>query len=79
MHFGLHLLNVGRITGPQFIQAISYQLRHRPQIGALAIETRCLSMHDLFRILSLQSTSHQSFGQVAIELGILSQAEIREL
>lgn len=79
MHFGLYLLRKECITGPQFIQAVSRQLETRPQIGSLAIETRRLTMRDVFRILSLQSVTNESFGQLAIQLGILTEADIREL
>lgn len=79
MHFGLYLLRKDKITGPQFIQAVSRQLETRPQIGSLAIETRRLSMRDVFRILSLQSVTNESFGQLAIQLKILTEADIRDL
>ena len=79
MHFGMFLLRKGRISGPQFIQAVSRQLDTRPQIGALAIETRSLSMRELFRILSLQCEAKESFGQLAIQLGFLTEVEIRDL
>lgn len=79
MHFGLYLLRNELITGPQFIQAVSRQLETRPQIGSLAIETRRLTMRDVFRILSLQSVTNESFGQLAIQLGILTEADIRDL
>ncbi|MFN3151286.1 hypothetical protein [Bremerella sp.] len=79
MHFGLYLLRKEIISGPQFIQAVSRQLETRPQIGSLAIETRRLTMRDVFRILSLQSVTNDSFGQLAIQLGILTEIDIREL
>ncbi|QDU77447.1 hypothetical protein Pan97_45170 [Bremerella volcania] len=79
MHFGLYLLRKESISGPQFIQAVSRQLETRPQIGSLAIETRRLSMRDVFRILSLQSVTNESFGQLAIQLGVLAESDIREL
>lgn len=79
MHFGLYLLRKERITGPQFIQAVSRQLEIRPQIGSLAIETRRLTMRDVFRILSLQSVTNESFGQLAIQLEVLTEADIRDL
>lgn len=79
MHFGLYLLRQERISGPQFIQAVSHQLQTRPQIGALAIETRRLSMRDLFKTLSMQSTANKSFGQVAVELGVLTSDDVRDL
>lgn len=79
MHFGLYLLRKERITGPQFIQAVSRQLETRPQIGSLAIETRRLTMRDVFRILSLQSVTNESFGQLAIQLEILTDEDIRDL
>lgn len=79
MHFGLYLLRKEIISGPQFIQAVSRQLETRPQIGSLAIETRRLTMRDVFRILSLQSVTNESFGQLAIQLGILTEIDIREL
>lgn len=79
MHFGLYLLRKESITGPQFIQAVSRQLETRPQIGSLAIETRRLTMRDVFQILSLQSVTNESFGQLAIQLGILKEADIRDL
>jgi len=79
VHFGLYLLRKERITGPQFIQAVSRQLEIRPQIGSLAIETRRLNMRDVFQILSLQSATNESFGQLAVQLGILTDADIRDL
>ncbi|MHC2069897.1 hypothetical protein ACYFX5_20685 [Bremerella sp. T1] len=79
MHFALYLLRKELITGPQFIQAVSRQLETRPQIGSLAIETRRLSMRQVFQILSLQSVTNESFGQLAVQIGVLSDIDIRDL
>ena len=79
MRFGIHLVRRGVISSEQLVDAVDRQLNSRPPIGALAIETRRLSMHDVFEILRAQATSHEKFGQLAVELGHLRKNDIADL
>ncbi|MCA9257698.1 MAG: hypothetical protein KDA61_00805, partial [Planctomycetales bacterium] len=60
----------------------SAQLTHyesRPPLGRLALSSRVMSMKQVFHVLSRQSDTDQTFGQVAVELGYLSELSLSNL
>ena len=79
MQFGLHLIRQGLITSDDFVQVADHQQSQRPLFGALAIELRRLSIHQVFEILSVQAESSKPFGRVAVDLLYLTEAEVMEL
>lgn len=79
MQFGLHLVRAGAITAEQLVYALERQLEQRPAIGALAVETRRLTMRQVFDILGEQATSWKPFGEVAVDRGYLNYPQLLEL
>lgn len=80
MHFGLYLKQRGIISCEQLVAAIETQLRSLTRIGQLALEEGLLSPRDVFDVLRAQSESpHKRFGEVAIELGLISRDELLKL
>jgi hypothetical protein len=80
MLFGIYLVENGVITCEEFFEALKLQLRTRPQIGGLAIETRKLTAKQVFTILRKQCDAPADmFGELAVKLGFLSKGELGEL
>jgi hypothetical protein len=81
MQFGIYLVRKGLISPGQFVDAVERQLRSRPLIGQIALQTRACSTAQVSRILGAQaeSESHESFGMIAIRLGYLDKAQLSHL
>lgn len=77
MQFGMYLVENGVITCEEFYEALKLQLGTRPQLGALAIEKRKLNVRQVFGVLRSQSDSpDEKFGEIALKLGYLSEADL---
>ena len=80
MHFGLYLQKQGIISAEQLVAAIAEQFHTRVPIGQLALEEGILSARDIFTVLRSQSDSpNERFGEVAIELGMMSRPQLIHL
>lgn len=80
MHFGLYLRQRGIISSEQFVEAVEAQLKVLTRIGQLALEEGILSPRDVFDVLRAQSEMpHKRFGEVAIELGLMTRDEVLRL
>lgn len=80
MQFGLYLVKHGMITTGQFVEALEVHLTSRPLIGALAIETRKLSVKQVFSILRTQADMpHEMFGELAIQAGFMTEDDLMAL
>lgn len=77
MQFGMYLVENGVITCEDFYEALKLQLGTRPQLGALAIEKRKLNVRQVFGVLRSQCDSpDERFGELALKLGYLSEADL---
>lgn len=77
MKFGLHLVRKGWIASDQLVSALERQNALTVPIGQLAVEEGLLTIQDVFEILHRQAdTPLVEFGQVAIELDMLSAGEL---
>ena len=80
MVFGLYLVKQGVITANQFVMALESQLLSRPQVGALAIETRKTRTREAFQVLRSQADQpHRKFGELAVEADMLTPEELSGL
>lgn len=77
--FGQYLLEKGRITSQQLVDALEYQKSVSPPIGALALDRGLLTVDQVKLILGRQSKNERRFGELAMSLGLLTQAQIDEL
>jgi len=77
MQFGMYLVENGVITCEDFYEALKLQLGTRPQLGALAIEKRKLTMRQVLSVLQAQSdTPDEKFGELALKRGYLTEADL---
>jgi hypothetical protein len=80
MHFGLYLHRKGIISSDQLVAALEAQLNCLVPIGQLALEAGILSARDLFTVLRAQNEApHERFGEVAIELRLMTEDELMRL
>ncbi|HEX4414266.1 MAG TPA: hypothetical protein VH107_11605 [Lacipirellulaceae bacterium] len=80
MHFGLYLKKKGVISAEQLVSAAEVQFASLTRIGQLALEESILSPRDIFDVLRAQSASpNQRFGDLAIELGLMTRDELVRL
>ena len=67
--FGQYLLEKGRITSQQLLDALERQKEITTPIGSMALEQGCLTAEQVKRILEQQRKRHRSFGELACEMG----------
>lgn len=79
MFLEVSLVRHGVITAEQFVQAVEWQLAHRPRLGRLALETGKLSMKQVFAVLEAQTDNSKPFGETAVDLGFLKRRQVNTL
>jgi hypothetical protein len=80
MQFAMYLVDNGVLTCEEFYEASKLQMHSRPQLGALAIETRRLTVKQVFSVLSLQCDEpNTKFGELAVRLGYLTDDDLAQL
>ena len=80
MQFGIYLVDNGVISCEEFFEALKLHQRSRPQMGALAIQTRKLNFRQVFAILRAQCDApNELFGELAISLGYLTSDDLAQL
>lgn len=78
LEFGLFAFYCGKITYTQLIDALLWQRRQRPAIGAIAQKWGWLSTQAVDVILSHRGHSGR-FGRKAVELGLLTPLQVDAL
>lgn len=78
LEFGLFAFYCGKITYAQLIDALLWQRRQRPTIGAIAQRWGWLSARTVDTILSHRGHSSR-FGRKAVELGLLTPLQVDAL
>jgi len=77
--FGQFLLERGRITSQQLVDALEFQKSARPPIGALCLEHGLLTPEQVKLVLARQLKGDKHFGELAVSLGLLTQDQVNEL
>ena len=77
--FGDFLVREGVITGPQLRQAIDHIYFLNRTLGELAIARGYMYAQDVSRALDLQRGCDRMFGELAVDLELLTQAQVDEL
>ena len=78
--FASFVVERGAATHGEVLAAIDQQLRSRLTIGRLALQLGALDASEVFAILARQTRSGKNrFGEVAIEMKLLTQAQVDEL
>jgi len=76
--FGQFLLEKGRITSHQLVDALEYQKSVSPPIGALALESGMLTANQVYTVLK-QLKNDKQFSELAVAMGVLSEPQVNEL
>ncbi len=76
LSLGLHLVREGFVTPEQLILALDYQEQRRPRIGQLALRARKMNVKQVLDVLTRQSQTKVSFGQVAVSLEYLTALDV---
>lgn len=82
MNFGDYLVRQSIIREKDLTRTLEIQKTDRIPLGQLALQEGLIDNKALFRILSRQRKvegRNQTFGQLAIQLGYLSQEQVNEL
>ncbi len=82
MNFGDYLVRQSIIREKDLTRTLEMQKTDRIPLGQLALQKGLIDNKALFRILSRQRKvegRNQTFGQLAIQLGYLSQEQVNEL
>jgi hypothetical protein len=69
----------GMATAEELQAAAVARRQSRPAIGRLAITQRKLTMAQAFRILGQQAVTGELFGDIAVQMGFLDEAELHGL
>lgn len=77
--FGQYLLEKGRITSQQLLDALECQKSITQPIGTIALERGLLTTEQIKQIILQQKKTNQRFGEIAVVLGFLTQAQLQEL
>ncbi len=77
--FGNYLLNKGKITKDQFTSCMEYMRANRVKLGLIAESEGLLSRAQADELNRLQMQSDKRFGDLAIEKGYLTDADITHL
>lgn len=78
LEFGMYSFYKGKVTYQQLIEALVWQRRQRPTLGALAQKWGWLSDDKVERILAHRGSSMR-FGKKAVELGYLKRHQVDAL
>jgi len=82
MNFGDYLVRQSIIREKDLTRTLEMQKTDRIPLGQLALQKGSIDNKALFRILSRQRKvegRNQTFGQLAIQLGYLSQEQVNDL
>jgi CheY-specific phosphatase CheX len=77
--FGQYLLEKGRITSQQLLDALECQKTIAAPIGTMALERGLLTAEQIKQVLQHQRQTNQRFGEIAVGLGYLTKAQLDEL
>ncbi len=78
-YFGDYLLKNNQITPDQFADVMDYQDNHRAKLGLIAVSEGLLSIKQADELNRLQALQDKRFGDLAIEKGYLTDADISHL
>jgi hypothetical protein len=75
----LEVLARGWVTIDKIRAANAIRRKRRPVLGKLALTERILTMAQVFRILEEQAGTNEMFGEIAVRLEFLTEAELAVL
>jgi hypothetical protein len=78
LEFGMYGYYLGKLSYPQLIEALVWQRRQRPTLGAIALRWGWLSELRIARIVEHRGQAMR-FGRKAVELGYLQGHQVKAL
>ncbi len=77
--FGQFLLERGRISREQLLEAVRHQSNVNVKLGTLAIDRGLLTVEQVKSLNQLQRRMDKKFGELAIDQGMLTRPQVEEL
>jgi len=77
--FGQYLLEKGKITAQQLVDAVESQKSVHTPLGALAIEKEILAAGQVQKIHDEQRRTDRRFGELAVSMGFITHPQLIEL
>jgi CheY-specific phosphatase CheX len=77
--FGQYLLEKGRITSRQLLDALEWQKNITAPIGIMALEHGWITVEQIKQVLRHQKENNLRFGEIAVASGFLTQPQVDEL
>jgi len=72
----LAVLSAGWASLEDITEAVAERRNRRPTIGQLLLVHHKLTVHQVFQILAEQATSAKPFGEIAIDMGFISDVDV---
>ena len=79
LFFGQYLVSEGHVTQSQLDEAVQFQEQHNLPLGAVALSKALMSERQVLIVHAQQARTDKQFGQIAVERGFLSRAQLDEL
>lgn len=79
IRLGLFLVDRGRITADQLVEAMRKQFAVRAPLGEIAIKQGFLTVKQVFHVLGKQADSRRLFGETAVQLGYLTEKQLAQI
>lgn len=79
MWFASYLYRRGFVTAEQIVEASIVQNDRRIPLGKLALETKKMSVKQVAKVLNAQTEEGKRFGQLAVQLGFLTDQDVAYL
>lgn len=77
--FGQYLLEKGRITSQQLLDALECQKNITTPIGTMALDRGLMTAEQIKQVLQHQRRNNLRFGEIAVAIGLLTQVQVNEL
>lgn len=79
IYFGKYLMDQGIISGAQYNDLLENTKNSKVQMGLLAVETGLMTEEQTKEVNLLQQQEDKRFGDIAIEKGYLTEADVTDL
>ena len=79
LFFGQYLVSQGHVSQQQLDDAVQFQEQHNLPLGAVALSKALMSERQVLIVHAQQARTDKQFGQIAVERGFLSRAQLDEL
>ncbi|HIC91478.1 MAG TPA: hypothetical protein EYP21_05360 [Syntrophaceae bacterium] len=77
--FGQYLLQKGKITREQLLEAVDMQNKINLPLGSIAVDKGLLTSEEVKRIHNEQKRQDKKFGEIALQFGYLTEKQLENL